>query len=90
MRYYGKSKARGENTDFVCFLEKLIGESLAKVSTDFSDGRARLFFQEQLLVSAEKKVPYRYLGECYCGENKFYILRREFYTLVAKGLGIFE
>lgn len=90
LRYYGNYKGFRGQTDFFQFFEKLIGESLAGASSDFADGKTRLFFQEKLLASAEKRIPYRYLGECFCGKNKFLACRRDFYRRLAKGLGLLD
>jgi len=61
----------------VCAAMRSIGE-------DVSDEAAREHIQNKVFDSACRKIPYEYMGDCYCGRQKFYRYRKELCQRVAE------
>ncbi len=45
------------------------------VGTDIADDRIRTELLRKVIDSLTEEIPYCYMGECWCGENKFYQYR---------------
>ena len=58
--------------------------AMSSIGADISDESAREHIQSKVFDSACRKIPYEYMGDCYCGRQKFYRYRRELCRRVAE------
>ncbi len=58
--------------------------AMSSIGEDVSDAAARKHLQGKVFDSACRQIPYEYMGDCYCGRQKFYRYRRELCRRVAE------
>lgn len=76
-----KGAARFERSAF-----DAVNTALKNTGADIEDRQQRSELHKRLLLSVNEHVPYRYLGECCCSEQKFFAYRTEFLRGVLKEL----
>ncbi len=71
-------------------LTRAVEQAMLTVGTDIADDKIRAELRKKVVDSLTEEIPYCYMGECWCGENKFYQYRRDFCREVAYNLGALE
>ena len=89
IRGYETRKQRYSSTglSFDEHLIRAVEQAMLTVGTDIADDRIRTELLRKVIDSLTEEIPYCYMGECWCGENKFYQYRRDFCREVAYNLG---
>ncbi len=63
-----------------------VNSALIATGSDIEDGTVRTSLHRKLLISVNERTPFRYLGECFCSEQKFFAYRTDFLIGVLKEL----
>lgn len=81
-----KTVLTGEASRFDRAAFDAVNAALKALGGDIEDGALRADLHRKMLLSINEHVPYRYLGECCCSEQKFFRYRREFLIRVLEEL----
>ena len=54
-----------------------VNAAIRALGADIEDKNVRSDLHRKILMSVTDRTPYRYLGECFCSEQKFYRYRSE-------------
>lgn len=76
----------GEGSRFDMAAFDAVNAALRALGRDIDDGALRADLHRKMLLSVTEHVPYRYLGECCCSEQKFFSYRTEFLRRVLEEL----
>ncbi len=63
-----------------------VNAALRATAGDIENGEVRSNIHRKLLLSVDEHVPFRYLGDCFCSEQKFFTYRTDFLVGVLKEL----
>ncbi len=63
-----------------------VNNAIKSVAGDIEDGAVRGDIHRKILISVNEHTPFRYLGECFCSEQKFFAYRTEFLVRVLEEL----
>lgn len=90
VRGYGASLSRTVHSDSGDFNRRAIAAveaAICTVAAEIENDEVRNIVRRKVFDSAVERIPYEYMGECYCGRQKFYRYRMDFYREVAKQMG---
>ena len=65
-----------------------VKKAFDELGSDIADPKIQKEIQKKVYESVAKRTPYRYLGETYCGESKFYKYRKEVFISIAENMGM--
>lgn len=85
-----KRLRNGSGTAFDELASDVISKAKENACPDIDDINVRRAIEERMIFSLMEGIPYAKMGECFCGENKFYHYRRQFTKEIAANMGFWK